>query len=110
MNDRVQQQTQRIYENIALLAIDFLPHHSHADGAMVWLIRRTNSTIAPKSRMGQHNAEPTLSPPTDLPDRYGGGAPGDQKKVRRYAVEFDAHRDALPARRTQLKVGLTNAN
>src|SRR5258705_1226406 len=49
----------------------------------------------PNSRMGQHNTELTLSLPTDLPDRYSGGAPGDEKKVRRHIVEPDAHRDAL---------------
>src|SRR5712675_2767691 len=49
----------------------------------------------PNSRMGQHNTELTLSLPTDLPDRYGGGAPGHEKKVRRHIVELDAHRDAL---------------
>jgi len=31
MNDGVEQQTQRIYQNVALLALDLLPHHSHAD-------------------------------------------------------------------------------
>src|SRR5258708_21346537 len=49
----------------------------------------------PNSRMGQHNTELTLSLPTDLPDRYSGGAPGDEKKDRRHIVELDGHREAL---------------
>jgi hypothetical protein len=49
----------------------------------------------PNSRLGEHNTELTLSPPTDLTDRYSGGAPGNEKKVRRHFVELDAHRDAL---------------
>src|SRR5712675_2463168 len=44
---------------------------------------------------GSDPTEPILSPPTDLPDRYSGGAPGDEKKVRRNIVELDADRDSL---------------
>src|ERR1700730_1308077 len=58
-----------------------------------WALRHVGGV--PNSRMGQHNTELTLSPPTNLPDRYSGGAPGDQKKVRRHIVELDAHGDAL---------------
>src|SRR5215469_6949199 len=35
------------------------------------------------------------SPPTDLSDRYGSCAPGDQQQVRRHIVELDAHGNAL---------------
>src|SRR5271168_153559 len=58
-----------------------------------WALRHVGGV--PNSRMGQHNTELTPSPPTNLPDRYSGGAPGDQKKVRRHIVELDAHGDAL---------------
>src|SRR4029077_19596503 len=51
---------------------------------------------APASSVSEpDNAELSSSPPVDLPDRYRGGTPGDQKKVRRHIVELDAHRDAL---------------
>src|SRR5258708_13392313 len=45
---------------------------------------------------GSDPTEPILSPPTDLPDRYSGGPPRHEKKLRRNLVQLDADTDSLP--------------
>src|ERR1700730_10505334 len=60
-----------------------------------WTPRCVTSVTYAQQQNGRTKRQAILSPPADLPDRYSGGAPGDQKKVRRHIVKLDAHRDAL---------------